>query len=131
MSYAWDLLDTELLQRLSARKFVSLSLDRRLRIPASAEALFQFLQFATQTNPQLLEPLEVGNLKYKTALDYLKPEIDQEGKPFKGVFDSGMPGAMSVEELMEESDLRSWLIQVGDQVTLMEVCLAMEGRETD
>ena len=121
MSYTWDLLDSDLLQRLSARKFVSLTLDRQLRVPASAEELSGFLKSATQTNKHLLKPLEIGNVKYRRVIDYLSDDEDNKAESPEGVFASSMPGAMSIEELETEVDLGAWLIKIGDEIVMLEV----------
>lgn len=98
-----------------------MTLDRYIRVPANAEDLSQFLKSATQTNTYLHESLELGNVKYLKAIDYLNDEEGCKVEPCESVFASGMPGAMSIEELETMVYLGEWLIQVGDQVVMLEV----------
>ena len=90
-------------------------------MPANSEDLSQFLRSAVEPASDLLNPLEVGNIRYPRAIDYVKEEQDETGKPPEGVFDSGMPGAMSLEDLQAETDLGKWTIQVGNQIAMLEV----------
>ena len=90
-------------------------------MPAKATDLSQLL--ATPVNHRLHEPLHEGNLKYTKAIDYLRGEdTDDKLKSCDDVFASGMPGAMSVEELQTQIDLGAWLIQIEDQLVMIEVC---------
>ena len=96
-------------------------MDHQLRVPANTDDLSLFLEAAPVTHLELFNPLEMGNLKYDRAIDYVEGNVGEGDEPPKGVFDSGMPGAMSLEQLQEQTDLGTWLIQIEDQITTLEV----------
>ena len=121
MSYSWDPLNSDLLHRLSARRFVSLTLDRRLRVPTNPDDLSQLFHSELETRCDLQNPLESGNVRYKKAIYYVKEDRNEEGSLPEGVFDSGMPGVMSLEDLKAETNLGKWPVRVGNQIAMLEV----------
>ena len=76
----------------------------------------------SQAKSSLLEELQMGNVKYDRAIDYVEGNEDSEAPAPVTVFQSGMPGAMSIEELETDLNLGEWLISIGDQVVMCEVC---------
>ena len=63
VSYTWDPLDSDLLQRLSTRRFVSLAVDNHLKVPANPDDLAHFVAAPPDVSGKLFSSLEMGNLK--------------------------------------------------------------------
>ena len=103
----WDPLDADMLQHLSDRTWVSMSIERYLQ------------------TPQFQQKLDVHPVTYKTALEYMNALNDRDNsdarKDANTVFEAHMPGAMTVDEVREQIDLDHWRVQVGDQLVQMKV----------
>ncbi|KAL9127097.1 MAG: hypothetical protein Q9217_003972, partial [Psora testacea] len=124
ITYSWDLLDTDMVQRLSARRFVSMALERSLALPAKPEDLEKLLRSSSPTASRLDEKLEMGNVKYDTAMEYVNGVAsDPEPSILPGstnVFEAGTPGAMSLGEVMRNIDLGQWGLVIGNKVVRLE-----------
>ena len=107
MTNEWDLLDAEILEHLSTRKWTSMAIERYLKSPS-----FQ-------------QKLDVGPVKYKFALDYLngsqKSGDCNRRRGETSVFQAGMPGAMTITEIQETMKLGHWRLMIGDRIVLLEV----------
>ena len=126
VSYTWNPLNANIFQRLSARRFVSLALDQHLRVPANPDELSLFLESSLETGSDLLKPLEMRNVKYARAIDYVKENAQENEETPDGVFEASMPGALSLVELREQTDLDNWLVRLGDHITTLEVSFHVE-----
>lgn len=111
-----------MMQRLSARKWVSMALERALE--ASPASLTTFLQSERATTSNFQKELDMGPSQFKLALNYIDGQ-DQEqvsgGNDASDVFQAGTPGALSLEELEEKVDLGQWSLKLGQRVVKMEV----------
>ena len=109
-------------QRLSARRFVSMEIERALGLPASSEHLEETLNIPSIAS-RLDREIEIGNVKYDKALDYVKQQDPRTSNINSGstVFEAGMPGVMPLSELGEKVDLGSWKLAVKDRVYEVQV----------
>ena len=75
VSNTWDPLDSDLRRRMSARPFVSMTLERKLSLPSEPEKLSNFIEkFAsseTASNGEEAGSLESGNVRYERAIHYI------------------------------------------------------------
>ncbi|KAG8531023.1 uncharacterized protein KY384_004380 [Bacidia gigantensis] len=111
ISYDWDLLDADLRERLNARAFVSMALERTLDIPSERADLQTFIQdLLDAARPN--QAIDIGNVKYETALDYVRGSKygHPATKEFSDIFRRGMPGAMSLDEVRRSDVFPKWKI---------------------
>lgn len=128
-TYAWDLLDPDLLARLSARKYVSLSRERALRIPAHSPSTF--LQSASLTTSNFSSEIAMGPEAFQQANDYVNGRSDQPAANQRSLslFEADMPGVMTAEEVREQIDLGSWKLILGSRATVLENLVGWEESE--
>lgn len=109
-------------QRLSARRFVSMEIERALELPASSEQLEETLKIPSIAS-RLDREIEIGNVKYDKALEYVKQQDPRTSgiNSSSTVFEAGMPGVMPLSELGEKVDLGSWKLAVKDRVYEVQV----------
>ena len=119
ITYSWDPLTVDMQKRMSARNFMSMTLERSLKIPLDPDELeLSFLE-----SPHLDEKIDIGNVQYKQASEYIMgphPEASA-GRQFASVFDAGMPGALSLAELKESVNLGEWKLRVGSKILSLQV----------
>ena len=111
-----------MMQRLSARKWVSMAVERVLEV--ASDSLTTFLQSDRTTTSNFGKELTMGLSKFKLALEYMNgwdQEQDTEGKEAQDVFQAGTPGALSLAELEEHVDLGQWNIKLGQRLVKLEV----------
>ncbi|KAL8759182.1 MAG: hypothetical protein Q9199_000940 [Rusavskia elegans] len=104
-SYAWDRLDADILNRLSARKYVSMSVERQLRLP-----------------PHKVTSIEELGLNNDELTRY--HQYQQQQNPFgtrhRGenicAFTVGMPGIMSLAQVQSEIPLGRWMFKIRNKV---------------
>ena len=121
-SHIWDPLDSDMMQRLSAREWVSLAIERALKI--SSNSLTSFLQSDRATTSNFGEELNMGPSKFKLAVEYAigqDRKQDSEGKEATDCFHAGTPGALSLEEVEEKIDLGQWKLKLGQRLVKLEV----------
>jgi len=99
-----------------------MSLERKLQLPSDPSKLSTLLQSSSPNSP-LHKSIEIGNVKYNQALEYAKgsPDPDSGAIEVENVFDAGMPGAMSIEELESKVDLGSWGVRLRDGIFQLKV----------
>ena len=110
------------MQRLSARKWVSMALEQALEVPPNS--LLPFLQSDQATASNFRKELNMGPKKFKLALGYIigqDHEQNPKGKEASDVFQAGTPGALSLEELEEHVDLGQWRLRLGQRLVKLEV----------
>ncbi|CAF9910945.1 MAG: Arginyl-tRNA--protein transferase 1 [Alectoria fallacina] len=120
-SHIWDPLDSDMMQRLSAREWVSLAIERALKI--SSNSLTSFLQSDRATTSNFGEELNMGPSKFKLAVEYAigqDRKQDSEGKEATDCFHAGTPGALSLEEVEEKIDLGQWKLKLGQRLVKLE-----------
>ncbi|KAI9879423.1 MAG: Arginyl-tRNA--protein transferase 1 [Pleopsidium flavum] len=113
-TYAWNLFDDDLRERLNIRNYVSLSRERRLGISASAD--FSWLQSNSRTTSGFEKELHLGLLKFKEEFDYAEGQhTDSDVKlQYCSLFElkPPMPGVMTKEQVESGVDLDHWKIQI-------------------
>lgn len=97
-AYSWNPLDADHLARLFARKYVSMSLERQLRLP-----------------PRNLTPADDLGLDDE-ELTQLRRYL-QSGETV-GAFGSLMPGLMTLDEVQNEVNLNGWKVKLSDSITV-------------
>lgn len=118
----WDPLNSDMMQRLSARKWVSMAVERALELSLNSPTTF--LQSDRATASKFGEELNMGPNKFKLALAYVNVQDqnqDAEGKEAMDVFHAGTPGALSLEELEEQIDLGQWKLKLGQRIVKLQV----------
>ena len=114
------------MQRLSARRWVSMTVERALEIsPNYLAVIFECYQ-ATTSNFQ--KELSMGPSEFKLALEYINGQDQEqniEGKEASNVFHAGTPGALSLKELEEKVDLGQWNLKLGQRLVKLEVKTAL------
>ena len=96
-----------MLQHLSRRTWVSMSIERYLQ------------------TPEFQQKLDVNLVKYETALEYINATDESDNpdthRSAKTVFEAHMPGAMTLDEVREQIDLDHWKVKIGERVFELEV----------
>lgn len=128
-TYAWDLLDSGLLARLSARKYVSLSRERALEIPTHSPSTF--LQSDALTTSNFSSELAMGPEAFKQANNYVNGQSEDSAatQTARSLFGVDMPGVMTADEVREKIDLGSWKIALRSTVTELENLVGWEDSE--
>lgn len=110
------------MQRLSARKWVSMAVERELEL--SPSSLTTFLQSHQATASNFQKEMNMGPKKFKLALEYVNwqdQEHNSKAKAASNVFQAGTPGALSIEELEEKVDLGQWKLKLGQRLVRLAV----------
>lgn len=120
MTNAWDPLDSDMLQRLSTRKWVSMSFERSLGI--ASDSPMTFLQSGAVVSSNFSKELDMGPEGFKYSLEYINglDESDAAGEA-KIAFEAGMPGAMTKAEVEEQIDLGLWRLKIQGRIVHLEV----------
>ena len=100
-----------------------MTLERALKLPASLPDAATLEEQPSLHDPRLEEKLEVGNVKYAKAIEYVngQPSMPLEGGIASNVFEAGTPGALSLQELENSINLGVWNLAIGDSVVSLEV----------
>ena len=110
------------MQRLSARKWVSMAVEHALEVPPNS--LTTFLQSDLATASSFQSELNMGPKNFKLAIEYINgpdPERNPGAKDATNVFHAGTPGTLSLEELEETVDLGQWRLKLGQSLLKLEV----------
>ncbi|KAL8890678.1 MAG: hypothetical protein Q9205_000935 [Flavoplaca limonia] len=108
-TYSWDRLTADVLERLSARKYVSMSVERDLRLPPNKI-------------PSIKE-LKLDSAELTRFSDYQKERNQvgpRHGFDSTSAFDLGMPGIMSLAEVQKEIPLGRWTIKLRSMLVHLE-----------
>ncbi|KAL8953893.1 MAG: hypothetical protein Q9222_000267 [Ikaeria aurantiellina] len=100
-TYAWNALDEDHLARLSARKYVSMSVECQYSLPARA---------LTNIDDVQVEGTDAKRLKYYLQGSDAMCEGDFEA--YDSAFAAGMPGIMSLDTLQDGNILDAWRIKI-------------------
>lgn len=119
VNYTWDPLDSDLLARLSLRKYVSLSRERRLNIPP--EPIPASVELARDTLAPLSGPPSPETLE--DFADYIKAQVDppELHAKHRSVFEARTPGAMTLEEIERDIRLGEWKIRIQGIMAQLQV----------
>ncbi|KAL8863293.1 MAG: hypothetical protein Q9178_000668 [Gyalolechia marmorata] len=104
-TYSWDRLDAEFLTRLSARKYVSMSIERQLRLPPTRMAS--------------IEELGLNNDELTRFRHYQKEQHPFGAKHnggYTSAFTVGMPGMMSLAGVESKIPLAKWRVKIRDSL---------------
>ncbi len=124
-SNEWDPLNQDFLNRLSARKYVSMSHERRLEIPTTSTCCF--LQSDSMTASDFTKESRLSLDAFKDAFNYVNgPENEAAStkatRKYTSALEAGMPGLMSLNELVANEDLLGqWRLRLGDIMVTLEV----------
>ncbi|KAL8797156.1 MAG: hypothetical protein Q9195_000623 [Heterodermia aff. obscurata] len=118
-TYDWDPLNPDLLARLNVRRYVSLSRERKLNIPAEP---LPMPDMTGDHDPEIAAlslndpPACWGNDSSWLFSDYLSAQREPSShfaEP-RSIFDARTPGAMTLEEVERDISLGEWRVQVQD-----------------
>lgn len=119
--YTWDLLDSDMLQRMSFRQYVSMSRERLLNLSATSND-------SVSNQAAVREFAEKVNLDlegFKSLSEYLKSPAQNRYmaklETLKSVFEAGMPGVMTLEQVQQEVNLDQWNMKYGKTICKLEV----------
>lgn len=121
-TYTWDLLDSNMFQRMSIRKYVSMSRERLFNLPATSDVFVPNQAIIGE----LTEKFNLDPESSKALFEYLKPSV-QNGSTtepeasFESVFEAGTPGVMTLEQVRQEVDLDQWKMKYGTTIYKLEV----------
>lgn len=104
-------MDSDLFQRMSARKYLSMTVERIYHLPVDPG---RFLQSDSRTGFNFSPELAMGPEVFGFLLDYVT-HPDDARKPIEkcfSAFEAGMPGLIPLKEV-KEVDLGRWKLQVG------------------
>ena len=110
------------MQRLSARKWVSMTVERALEVPANS--FTTFLQSDRATASDFRAEVKMGPERFKLAYEYMNGhdyEQTLRANEASDVFHAGTPGALSLEDLDETVDLGQWRLKLGLRLAKLEV----------
>lgn len=111
-TYAWDLLDSDMLQRMSIRKFVSLSREREFKLSATTPGIF--LQSENATCSDFTMEVNLGLEVFTSLTGYVltSPSAEPERTDYASVFEARMPGIMPMAEVASKIDLGAWRLKI-------------------
>lgn len=111
-TYEWHRMDSDLLQRMSARKYLSMTLECMYHLPVDPG---RFVQSELRTGFDFSPELALGPETFGFLLDYaIHPDDAREPiKACSSAFEAGMPGIIPLKE-MKEVDLGCWKLKVAD-----------------
>lgn len=110
-TYAWDLLDSDMLQRMSIRKFVSMSREREFNLSATTPGIF--LQSENATCSDFTKEANLGLEAFTSLAEYVQtsPSAEPERTDYNSVFEARMPGIMPMAEVAAKLDLGAWRLK--------------------
>ncbi|KAI9885991.1 MAG: SM-like, degradation of cytoplasmic mRNAs and positively regulates transcription initiation [Watsoniomyces obsoletus] len=105
-TFDWDPLDDDFLQRLDTQKYVCLSRERRLRENAADAQLSNQPGSSDGVAHETVNPIQED-------ISMKDDNEDYDSKKWRSLFGVGMPGIMTVEELLERVDLDNIPVKSG------------------
>lgn len=123
--YDWHQMDSNLMQRMSNRNYLSMSIERQYNLPVEPSA---FLQSDSRTSSDFGRELAMGPEAFGFLLGYLtRPDDAREpAKSFSSAFEAGTPGVMRLEEVEQEVNLGRWQLRLRGMVVFLEVRITWE-----
>ncbi|CAF9927096.1 MAG: Arginyl-tRNA--protein transferase 1 [Heterodermia speciosa] len=116
-TYTWDALNPDLLARLNLRKYVSLSRERRLNIPAEPLPTPDIAEYSVNDPPPPQENERSGDSSWLFS-DYVDAQQGLASNPFlvnpRSIFEAKTAGAMTVEEVERDISLGEWRVNFQD-----------------
>lgn len=102
-----------MLQRMSIRKFVSMSREREFNLSATTPGVF--LQSENATCSDLNKEVNYGLEGFTSLAEYVQtsPSAEPERTDYASVFEARMPGIMPIAEVAAKIDLGAWRLKFG------------------
>ena len=113
------------MQRMSNRKYLSMSIERQYNLPVDPSA---FLQSDSRTSSDFGRELAMGAEAFEFLLGYLTHPNDarEPAESFSSAFEAGTPGIMLLEEVEQEVDLGRWQLRLRGMEVFLEVRITWE-----
>lgn len=101
-----------MLQRMSIRKFVSMSREREFNLSATTPGIF--LQSENATCSDFSKELNFGLEGFTSLAEYVQtsPSAEPERTDYSCVFKARMPGIVPIEEVAAKIDLGAWRLKL-------------------
>lgn len=108
-----------MLRRMSVRKYVSMSRERKYDIPVDAK---DFLTCDGTAESELRQKLKISPDDFKALSDYLRvSHHDELNQSNRSVFEAGTPGVITLPDLARMVDLNAWGVRLGRMTVTLEV----------
>lgn len=100
-----------MLQRLSIRKFVSMSREREFNLSATTPGIF--LQSENAVCSDFTKELNLGLEAFTSLAEYVQtpPSAEPERTDYSSVFEARMRGIMPMAEVAAKIDLGAWRLK--------------------
>lgn len=100
-----------MLRRMSIRKFVSMSRERKFNLSASTPGIF--LKSGNATCSDFNKEVNLGLEGFTSLAEYVQtsPLAEPERTDYSSVFEARMPGIMSIAEVAAKIDLGAWRLK--------------------
>lgn len=100
-----------MLQRMSIRKFVSMSREREFKLSATIPGIF--LQSENATCSDFTMEVNLGLEVFTSLTGYVltSPSAEPERTDYASVFEARMPGIMPMAEVASKIDLGAWRLK--------------------
>ena len=116
-TYEWDPLDSETINRLNIRDYVSLSRERRLGITVS-----QSTSHVSNLSEDDQDYLHQGQQANDDKNDEMSSPVPRRGPlpqpQSNSLFAVNMPGVMTPSEVSSKIDLKRWKLRIDDSLTV-------------
>ena len=108
-----------MLQRMSIRKFVSMSREREFNLSATAPGIF--LQSENATCSGFDKEVNMGLEGFRSLAEYVQtsPSAEPERTDYSSVFEARMPGIMPIAEVAAKIDLGAWRLKFEPYTNVM------------
>lgn len=109
---------------MSVRKYVSMSCERQFSLPVTSNVSISNQAIIDE----FAEKFNLDPESSKSLSEYLKSSSQNRSttepeKVFESVFEAGMPGVMTLEQVRQEVDLDQWKMKYGKSICRLEVGL--------
>ncbi|KAL8813345.1 MAG: hypothetical protein Q9223_007062 [Gallowayella weberi] len=104
-TYSWNLLDEDHLARLSVRKYVSMSMERRFHLPPNKVTNVK----------ELGRSIEAGDQKLIDQLDSYQKDHRPLTDTMSSAWKANMPGLMSADKVLSVIPLGKWEVELGNK----------------
>jgi hypothetical protein len=119
-SYVWHQIDSDMLQRMSNRKYLLMSLETQYNLPVDPAV---FLQSDSRTSSNFSQELALGSKAFASLSNYVTPpdHTRKPAKPWSSAFEAGTPGVMPLEAVEHDVDLGRWKLKLRGRIIYLEV----------
>lgn len=119
-SYVWHQINPDMLQRMSNRKYLLMSLEIKHNLPVDPAV---FLQSDSRTSSNFSQELALGSKAFVSLFNYVTPpdHTRKPAKPWSSAFEAGTLGVMPLEDVEHEVDLGRWRLKLRGRVIRLQV----------